>query len=241
MLLKLVEARDVGVGLDNVAQGGAYINNLICGTMRKIPIMDRSTPYHYPHSTVPLSTAFVYSGDDRWFQNIFIGGTKTYTEESRNGTDYYNGHPASMEEFLERVIAFGIGDHENFKAVLQPVYINNNCYLKGAPVYDKEETNFLSEADPQIEIFEEAGKVYLEINIEKGLLDLPAVVLETKDLEETRIVEAPFDDPDGKAIVFDTDLLGHKRTDKTMNIGPLTGLKEGHNKILVWEGSLLTL
>jgi len=220
---------------DNVAQGGAYINNLICGTMRKIPILDRSTPYHYPHSTAPLSTAFVYGGDDRWFNNIFIGGTKTYTEESRNGTDYYNGYPASMEEYIERVVAFGIGDHEDFKAVLQAVYINNNGYLKGAPAYDREVSNFLSDVDPEVKIVEESGKVYLEIIIEKGLLDLPAVVLETKDLGETRIVEAPFDDPDGKAIVFDVDFFGEKRTEGMARIGPFAGLKEGFNRILVWE------
>lgn len=29
---------------DNVAQGGAYIHNLCCGTMRRVACLDRSTP-----------------------------------------------------------------------------------------------------------------------------------------------------------------------------------------------------
>lgn len=34
---------------DNIAWGGAYVDNLICGTMRREPVLNRVTPYHYPH------------------------------------------------------------------------------------------------------------------------------------------------------------------------------------------------
>jgi len=54
-------------------------------------------------------------------------------------------------------------------------------------------------------------------------------------MEPGRIVEAPFDDPDGKAIVFDVDFFGEKRTEGMARIGPFAGLKEGFNRILVWE------
>src|SRR5699024_8681267 len=39
------------VEMDNFAQGGAYINNLFCGEIRQETVLDRATPYHYPHST----------------------------------------------------------------------------------------------------------------------------------------------------------------------------------------------
>jgi len=55
---------------DNIAQGGAYVNNLCCGTMRREAVLNRSTPYHFPHTTQVASTALVYSGDDRLYQNI---------------------------------------------------------------------------------------------------------------------------------------------------------------------------
>src|SRR5215472_9673488 len=37
--------------LELFSQGGAFVNNLICGTLRLEPVMDRATPYHRPHST----------------------------------------------------------------------------------------------------------------------------------------------------------------------------------------------
>lgn len=66
---------------DNVAQGGAYIHNLCCGTMRRVACLDRSTPYHFPHSTEVAGSVVVYGGDDRIYQNIFLGGSPEITEE----------------------------------------------------------------------------------------------------------------------------------------------------------------
>jgi len=220
--------------LDNIAQGGAYINNLVCGTMRREPVLDRSTPYHFPHSTTPMGTAVVYGGDDRWFQNIFIGVDKTYTEQSRSGTDYYDGSPASLEEYIQRVADAGNSDIEKFRPILDPVYINNNAYLKGAKAYDREETKFSSAADPGFKVVAENGQVFVELSIEKGVLDLETRIVETADLEDTRIVEAAFENPDGTPIVFDVDYTGARRTATTVNVGPFAGLTEGKNRIKVW-------
>jgi len=219
--------------LDNVAQGGAYVNNLFFGTMRRESVLNRATPYHFPHSTQVAGATFVYGGDDRWYQNIFIGGTKTFTEQSRNGTDYYDGYPASMEEFKDQIPAFGVGDLEVFEIVKDPVYISNNGYLKGAPAYEKEEVNFKTDFDPEARIVAEDGKVYLEFHVEKGLLDLEAPILNSRDFELVRIAEAPFDDPRGNEIVFDTDYNNNLRGEKSV-VGPFAELKEGFNRIQVW-------
>ena len=75
---------------DNISQGGAYVHNLCLGTMRREQVMDRATPYHYPHSTDALGTALIFSGDDRVMQNIYVGGAKAWTEQSKDGTESYN-------------------------------------------------------------------------------------------------------------------------------------------------------
>src|SRR5699024_10925067 len=62
--------------IDNLAQGGAYVNNIIAGKMLHRRVLDRNTPYHQPHSTDLKGFAPVYGGDDRWFNNIFIGDEK---------------------------------------------------------------------------------------------------------------------------------------------------------------------
>ena len=219
---------------DNIAQGGAFVNNLCCGSMRREPVLNRATPYHFPHTTQPAGTTFVYGGDDRWYQNIFVGGVQTYTEQSICGTSDYDGSPESLEEYVERVIGIGNGDLEIFEQVKQPVYINNNAYFKGATAYKEEKDNIISDYDPQVKIVEEAGKVFLEMVVNKELLERKGVILETKDLGMPRIVEEAFENPDGSEIIFDTDYNDNERNQNTV-IGPLANLKEGQNRIQVWE------
>lgn len=218
---------------DNVAQGGAYIHNLCCGTMRRVACLDRSTPYHFPHSTEVAGCTVVMSGDDRLYQNIFVGGAPEFTEESRTGTDGYNGHPSSWKEYVEKITALGNEDHEKFKLVPQAVYINGNAYLNGTGAYDAEKDNYLTDADPKIRITEESDGTYLEIDVEEGVLNIPTEIISTEMLGMPRITEAPFDDPDGNSIVFNEDYFGNKRGINPVS-GPIESVKAGHNRIRVW-------
>lgn len=218
---------------DNIAQGGAYINNLCCGTMRREDVLDRSTPYHFPHSTEVAGTTVVYSADDRIYQNIFLGGTTTYTQQSLNGTAGYNGCPTSLEEYVDEVLDQGNGDLEVYLLVKQPAYINGNCYLNGATAFEKEERNHQSQFDPLVKIVTEGKETFLELQVEKELLNLKAEIITTEKLGMPRIVEAPYDDPEGNPITFDTDYQENPLGENPI-VGPLQGLKEGLNHIKVW-------
>ena len=218
---------------DNIAQGGAYLHNLCCGTMRREDVLDRSTPYHFPHTTEVAGTTVVYSGDDRIYQNVFLGGAVTYTEQSLHGTEGYDGHTNSLEEYISDVISRGNGDLEQFKHVKQPVYIRGNAYLKGAKPYGREENTHVSDMDPAVRIVETDGKTYLELNVEKEMLEIPTEIYNSGKLGTPRITEAAYENPDGTPIVFDTDYLDQSRNGQPA-AGPIEGLKEGMNRILVW-------
>ena len=218
---------------DNIAQGGAYLHNLCCGTMRREDVLDRSPPYHFPHTTEVAGTTVVYSGDDRIYQNVFLGGAVTYTEQSLHGTEGYDGHTNSLEEYISDVISRGNGDLEQFKHVKQPVYIRGNAYLKGAKPYGREENTHVSDMDPAVRIVETDGKTYLELNVEKEMLEIPTEIYNSEKLGMPRITEAAYENPDGTPIVFDTDYLDQSRNGQPA-AGPIEGLKEGMNRILVW-------
>ena len=218
---------------DNIAQGGAYLHNLCCGTMRREDVLDRSTPYHFPHTTEVAGTTVVYSGDDRIYQNVFLGGAVTYTEQSLHGTEGYDGHTNSLEEYISDVISRGNGDLEQFKHVKQPVYIRGNAYLKGAKPYGREENTHVSDMDPAVRIVETDGKTYLELNVEKEMLEIPTEIYNSEKLGMPRITEAAYENPDGTPIVFDTDYLDQSRNGQPA-AGPIEGLKEAMNRILVW-------
>lgn len=219
--------------IDNVAWGGAFVNNLICGSMRHEPVLNRATPYHYPHSTRPMGTTFVYSGDDRWYQNIFVGGEKIYSENTISGTSDYNGSPCSHEEFVERVLQTP-GDLEVFREVKEAVYLENNAYLNSSTMFDREQGSLKSNFNPDIKIKETNGKTYLEINVNRELLARKAKILKTEDLGSTRITEMCFENPDGSPITFDTDYNGDYRNENAV-IGPLSRLHEGKNIIEVFD------
>ena len=222
-----------GYNFDNIAQGGAYINNLCCGTMRREPVLDRSTPYHFPHTTKVAGTTIVYSGDDRIIRNIYIGGAPVYTEQSTSGTADYNGCPASMEEYSGKVRSLGNDDHSMFALVKQPVYISGNVSYNGAKSYEKESGAVISEKNPGVRFTEEGDGLYIEFDADESLLSAVSPVCSSDTLPTPRITECEYENPDGTPIVFDTDITGCKR-DRLSPPGPFAAVVKGHNRIKIW-------
>lgn len=215
---------------DNAAQGSAFVHNLCCGFMNAYPVRNRATPYHLSHSTEVLGTALTYGGDDRWMQNIFIGGR----EEGRSyGTAYYDGSPVSMEEYLSLLPP---GDVESFEQIRQPAYIAGNVYLNGAAHFDRE-TGFREGAAASApRITEEGGTVYLELEIPEDVLS-GGEVLTSEKLGSVRIVGQRYENPDGSPLRLDRDMTGAPRSGRPTP-GPLENLGPGKNRIAIWRKPL---
>lgn len=219
---------------DNVAQGGAYVHNLCCGTMRREDVPHRSTPYHFPHSTEVAGTTVVYGGDDRFYQNIFVGGMEEKEKGFLCGTASYNGSPSSLEEYEREVASRGNGDLEMFMEVKQPVFTESNVYLNGAEVYERELNCYVSRENPRVSVTEEADGVYLTLETSPEMLSVPTKIITTETLGMVRIAEAPYEDPQGSSIVLNQDYCGCQRADAP-KVGPFENLKLGENRICVWR------
>ncbi|GAE94496.1 conserved hypothetical protein [Gracilibacillus boraciitolerans JCM 21714] len=215
---------------DNFAQGVAYINNIICGKMVHRKILNRSTPYHLPHSTDVAGYSLIYGGDDRFYNNIFVGAH----DLEDVGTAHYNGYTASLDEYMEEVNQEA-GDVDRFEKVEQPVYINNNAYFNGAKAYDREENNIIDQHfDPGFEIVEDGDQVFLSFELPEELEKFQGEVQSTATLNRVRIVDAEFENPDGSDIVIDNDYSGNQRSLKSP-LGAFTNIQKGKNKIKVWS------
>jgi hypothetical protein len=55
------------------SHGGAYVHNLISGSVNIRPEMGRETPYMEEHSTHVAGLKNIEGGDQRFYNNIFIG------------------------------------------------------------------------------------------------------------------------------------------------------------------------
>ena len=88
----------------SVSQGGAYVHNLICGGINSIKYDARLTPFHKPHSTEVAGMHDNPRGDDRYFNNVFVGPgdlrcyDKTKMPVLMGGNVFVNGaKPAKCE------------------------------------------------------------------------------------------------------------------------------------------------
>ncbi len=226
--------------LEIFSQGGAFVNNLILGTVAVEQVLDRSTPYHLPHSTQIAGFSTIPAGDDRWIGNIFFDsgspayGTSSPLRASSPGTIGYRGFPANMEEFLGGVEA-GVGDHERFHGRPMPAYMRDNIYLAGAQAYEKDQRT-LEDASPlQSRVVDSDSSVDLVIQLPSTFDDFTREVVDGADLPPARFPDAEYEDPLGRPIVFTVDLLGQeKELGHRYTVGPISALVAGNNQVRLW-------
>jgi hypothetical protein len=230
--------------LELFSQGGAFVNNLVCGTVALEPVLDRPTPFHVPHSTQVAGYAAIHGGDDRHVGNIYLGGNgaPAYGPTGRagpsvvQGTAGYNGHPPTKEDFLALVSDVTRGDHERFADVKQPVYIHDNVYGEGASGYDAEQNAvILPGPRTHATIVDEGDEVYLEAFLPPSFDDVHVAVTTGADLEPVRFVDAEFEEPDGTPALPIVDLTGFVKTRQGVYpAGPLATLASGTSRTRVW-------
>jgi Right handed beta helix region/Protein of unknown function (DUF1565) len=236
--------------LEIFSQGGAFVNNLVCGTVSLEPVLERPTPYHLPHSTQVAGYAAIHGGDDRHIGNIFLGGdvTQAYGASARSGsfpnrferavygTAGYNGHPASMDDYLALTGDPTRGDHQRFLGVKQPAYIRDNVYAGGAQPFEAEKgATVLTGNDVVATVVDEGGEVYLESRLPAEFDNIRLGIITGSDLERVRFVDAEFEERDGSPAVLTTDLVGVEKTgDGSYAAGPITALVSGEARTRVW-------
>ncbi len=88
----------------NWSEGGAYAHNLFAGRIVLRPELKRDTPYHPAHSTVVAGLRNTVGGDDRYYNNLFVGGDGLAAYDGAKmpsfmaGNVYLNGAKPSSQE-----------------------------------------------------------------------------------------------------------------------------------------------
>jgi hypothetical protein len=227
-----------------VSQGGAFVHNLIAGTVHLDPVLDRATPYHRPHSTQVAGYTVIVGGDDRWIGNLFLGGDPDaayvpgghHHRTSSHGTAGYDPYPASFEEYLERLDPTLV-DHQRFHGVRQAVTAERNAYLAGAAPFRAEVGALVLAPDTpgSVGVVDEGEAVHLELDLPDAIDDLRLELTGGRDLGRVRVPDAEFEEPDGTPTVLDTDLVGvRKDPGQRYPAGPLAALSSGSGRIRVW-------
>ena len=201
------------IGIRTQSQGSAIVHNLIAGQLCMWPEPNRFTPYHLPHSTEVAGLSTIFSGDDRYYNNIFLGhGPELNKKDVR-----YN---------------YGLIGYNCAKL---PIWISGNIYYNKAIPY-KEEISKIENHNfkPDFNIAEEGKQVYLNITLDDGSSYLKTQFIKTEMLGKAKMPNEAFENPDGSPLKIDTDYFGNKRSESNPSAGPFENPGKGSMKLKVW-------
>lgn len=220
------------ITLVEAAQGTAYAHNIIAGPVRNYSTLDRSTPYHYPHSTDVAGCAFTYAGDYRVMNNLIIGNQPETDVLIYPGAllDAYS----APEEYMPAIAKYGIRtDEDKYVKVPQPVWVEQNAYSGHAKPFRKENSPILTDG-MAASIEEKSGEWTLTLRVPEAVVTADCKTVNTARLGTPRIIEAQYENPDGTPVELSLDLCGVPRGKRSIP-GPIAELSEGINKITVWR------
>ncbi len=192
------------------SEGGAFVHNLINGVVFAWSDPNRFTPYFFPHSTEIKGLTTIFGGDDRYYNNIFIGdGTKTQKARHKYGLEEYN--TAKLK-----------------------VWMVGNVYYNGAIPSDKD-SDFVSSLfyNPEVKLVEENQHGYLNLTFDQTYYKHKVSVITTEILGKVKIPKALFENPDGTPLVIDSDFFGNKRAIDN-KVGPFSNLNTGKVILRLW-------
>lgn len=214
----------------NAAQGTALVHNLFGGAFLRYPVLDRATPYHFPHTTAVAGCAVTYSGDDRVMNNLFLPHPESPCPSWHCGCAGYDGC-TTPTEYRARLAAEGNTDEAKFYKVPQPVFISGNAYADPALPF-RDEAGFLRLPQARQEIIRRGDTWYLHLTLPET--PRPVAPVTTARLGMPRITEEPYENPDGTPVDFVPDLIGSSRTGDVIP-GPLSRLLPGEQLLPVWK------
>ncbi len=190
------------------SEGGAFVHNLIAGNMELRP-QSRETPFQLPHSTEVGGLKTTQCGDNRYFNNIFVGGVAEINNQ-KSGLGVYN--EANL-----------------------PMFVNGNVYLNGATRFEIESNPLEIAYNPEVKIERTDEGVFLTMDIDKKLKKMKNQVVTTELLGEALIPGQGYVNPDDSPITIDIDYLGNARNRRNPTVGPLENPGQGKQTFKVWS------
>ncbi|HPA18003.1 MAG TPA: carbohydrate-binding protein [Verrucomicrobiae bacterium] len=177
----------------DMSEGGAYAHNLITGKIVSSEESRRQTPYHPAHSTVVAGMADIKGGDNRYYNNIFVGAGAAPAESSKK------------DDRHRRVAGYGLWVYDTREFPLQT---GGNVYYNGARPYAKEAGPVVATGfDPKVALVDQSLRMVLDGAAQAA----KTAVVTTERLGKAKIPGLPYENPDGSPIKIDTDYLGKER------------------------------
>jgi alpha-N-arabinofuranosidase len=210
-----------GTSLLDMSEGGAYVNNLMTGRISTSPEPRRETPYHPAHGTSVAGLKRIEGGDDRFYNNVFVGKGVTAPGPKR-------ANPG--DSYWEAGYGLWVYDGRGY-----PLQTGGNVFLNGARPYVHEvEPVVAGEFDPQVKLVEGGGEFRLELDLGSAAREAKTRLVTTEMLGKARVPGVGYERGDGSALRVDRDYFGKKRSAKNPTAGPFEEIGTGRVSLRVW-------
>ncbi|HHT76859.1 MAG TPA: right-handed parallel beta-helix repeat-containing protein [Clostridiaceae bacterium] len=228
--------------IKDMSHGGAYVNNLFGGFISMCPVPDRFTPYHFPHETAVAGVVRIMGGDNRFYNNIFMGSQEIHVEKEAaigysnwyhdgtvkdengkvpKGMYTYDECPSPEQWAIWKKDLHGVLDFANAKL---PMYCASNLYFGDATPYKhgERDSKCYNDINPQLSLSIKGDDVYLIMDLEDKVATVEAECITTSILGYAFESRARFENPDATPICIERDFFGATRPSGSMTVGPFT-------------------
>jgi hypothetical protein len=205
----------------DMSEGGAYVHNLFAGKITNRPEPSRDTPFHPAHSTTVAGLVSIKGGDDRYYNNLFVGNGETLTSDRKG----------DLKE-LRWIGSFGLWGYDGRE---QPLLAGGNVYYRGAEPYAREAGPLvLAGTDPKVKLMQQGDQFTLQISLGPELNRTGATPVATSTLGRARTPGLSYEQADGSPLKVDTDFFGKHRSKTSPSTGPFENPGQGDLKLKVW-------
>ncbi|MFQ3226418.1 MAG: alpha-N-arabinofuranosidase [Lentimonas sp.] len=177
------------LAVSSKSRGTAFVHNLFGGRL-SAGTTTRTTPYLEPHGTLVEGYHANAPGDDRFYNNIYVGKRPTY--------------------------AMFVGEYNDPEL---PVTMQGNLYIRGMP-YAAEVDPMVSNARPNLKAVQKPDGIYLEWTQQAEWSDAYRQIVTSELLGYAGVSGARFEHADGSPIRVDQDYFGHLRNQQNPMPGP---------------------
>jgi alpha-L-arabinofuranosidase len=205
------------VCLLDMSEGGAYAHNLFAGKIISRPELSRETPFHPAHATAMAGLSRIQGGDNRFFNNIFVGGGDTVanpTTGAAKDPEWRGGYGLWMYDFREF-----------------PVKAGGNFYFQGARPAAQESGAVVEPGAPRFKYNASPDTVSLQAEWGSRLREAVTARVTTSTLGRARVPGLGYENPDGSALEIGLDFLGNPRSATRPTPGPLEQGSTGEKSV----------
>jgi len=209
-----------GFNLKDLSEGGAFVHNLFAGLISRAPD-SRTTPYFKPNGTAYLGLKDIQGGDDRFFNNIFVG---------KQGRSYYSAvYPAQIPDEIDSLAGYGLAIYNQAR---YPLSASGNLYLQGAYPLAKEKNARLA-YDQSFSLKLDTTSSQVRLRIQSSYLSKPGILPIVTSTSLGRNVNGhSYTKPNGTALSLNQDYNGTTRNPSGNFPGPLKWT--GNQTLILW-------